>query len=565
MSIFAGIYSRSDAELSDSQCTALRRSVSRHPNETLFEYRSPRFYLVKADVGALAPARGLELSPRGVSVIAGEPLIAEDDRTDCEDLATESRSLHQKWDAGDALALRNANGTFCAAHYDIQSHTLSLFADKLGVRSLYYWLDPQLCVFGTAMRILESAGLFDRRIDFRGLAEVAALQFPLGDRTPYDGLRLMYPAEEIRVAGPAERRNRYWRWDECKPVEGVDLKKEIHRRFIVAVKRRLRNDRIVKAMLSGGMDSRCVVGALHSLGTTLITFNNSFENSYDQVFGREVARRIGSVHMERLRTHDADDQAQQQRFMFDPSVNADGRLPERPLVFWTGEGGSVGLGHVYMDQTMVDLARKNDIDGLIRRLPLGNLPRRIFQNAVADIFVNGPEKGAREEFARLYCRDPGRNVYLYFLANDQRRHVCRHYESLDIRRSEIQMPFYDAGFLAAIVGAPIDLFLRHAFYIDWLKEFPAPIYDVPWQAYPGHVPCPHPVPPGLIYQWSGIRNQSDATIARQAWDTLVAPDFPHRLLKRSQVFASYLLHRFLGGDQEYIFNIASTIRRYSGA
>lgn len=413
MSIFAGIYSRSDAQLSDKQCEALRRNVSRHPNETLYEYRSPRFYLVKADVAALAPAHGLEQSTRGVSVIAGEPLIAEVDRMDCEDLATESRSLHQKWDAGNALALRDANGTFCAAHYDEQTHALSLFADKLGVRSLYYWLDPNLCVFGTALRILESSGLFERRIDFRGLAETAAMQFPLGDRTPYDGVRLMCPAEEIRVSGRTESRRRYWRWDQCPPMEETDLKKVVHRRFLTAVKRRLRNDRIAKAMLSGGMDSRCVVGALHSLGTTLITFNNSFENSYDQVFGRECALRLGSVHMERLRTHEADDQSRAHRFLFDPSVTAHGRPPERPSVVWTGEGGSVGLGHVYMDETMVDLARKNDIDGLIRKLPLENLPRRIFQDAVADLFVGAAEKGAREEFAGLHCQDPGRNVYLF--------------------------------------------------------------------------------------------------------------------------------------------------------
>lgn len=565
MSIFAGIYSRGDGALSDKQCDALRRVVSRHPNETLYEYRGPRFYLVKADLGAFAAPRALEQSRHGVSAIAGEPLIAESGHSDCDDLATESRLLHEKWDGGQPLPLRNAQGTFCAAHYDSRAHALSLFSDKLGVRALYYWLDQRLCVFATALRILEGSGLFERRIDIRGLAETAALQFPLGDRTPYEGVRMMHPAEELRIAGETQRSSRYWRWDECPQLDRVGLEREVHRRFLTAVKRRLRGDRTVKATLSGGLDSRCVVGALHSLNVNLVTFNNSVENSYDQILGRECARRLGTVHCERVRTRADDDRIQAINFMRDHPGRVNGQPPERPAVIWTGEGGSVGLGHVYMNQKMIDLARKGDIEGLIGSLPLEQLPRRLFRNEVADLFVNAPAKGAREEFAGLHCPDPGRNVYLYFLANDQRRHVCGNYEMLDLRRYEIQMPFYDADFLAAIAGAPIDPFLRHAFYVEWLKEFPAPVFEVPWQAYPGHVPCPHPLPTGLIYQWSEEgRNRSHARVAKQGWDILAAPDFPRAILKRRQILASYLLHRFCGRDQEYVFNIADSIRRYSG-
>jgi asparagine synthase (glutamine-hydrolysing) len=565
MSIFAGLYSRGKRPLDDAQCQAIRRVLSRHPGETLYEYRAPGFYLVRADVGALAPARPLERTQNSVLAVAGEPIIA-DEGEDCADAATEITTLRDRFDAGHAEPLRHAQGTFCGAHYNEPAHALTLFADKLAVRPLYYRLDGELCVFATALRILESCGLFRLAIDLRGLAETAAFQFPLGDRTAYDRVRVIHPAEIIRVTPAGETSRRYWRWDECPPLRTDDVHKEVHRRFVAGVRRRLRGDHTVKATLSGGMDSRCVVGALHSLGTGLITFNNSYEGSLDQVFGRECARRLGTAHCERVRTRDVTDPSQNYKFLLQSQVDPDGRAPDRPNVIWTGEGGSVGLGHVYMDERMIGLARRNDLAALVASLPMSKLPRRLFRKDVADIFVNAPTKGAYEEVASFHSADPGRNVYLYFLSNDQRRHVAGFFDSVDLRRYEIQMPFYDASFLAAVAASPIDPFLGHAFYNDWLKLFPAPIWEVPWQSYPGHVPCPHEVPKGLIYQWSESgRNRTQGAIAKQGWDLLMAKDFPHQLLKWHQVLISYALHRFLGRDQEYVFNVAETIRRYAAA
>jgi asparagine synthase (glutamine-hydrolysing) len=564
MSIFAGLYSRT-RPLDDAQCEAIRRVLSRHPGETLYEFRTPRFYLVRADVGAFGPPRPLERTENSVLALAGEALIA-DEGEDCQDAATEMRTLRERFDAGHPEPLRLAQGTFCGAHYNATADALTLFADKLAVRPLYYRLDGELCIFATALRILEGSKLFKLAIDLRGLAELAAFAFPLNDRTAYDRVRLMHPAEMIRVAPEGETSRRYWRWDECPPLRTDDVRKEVHHRFVAGVKRRLRSDRTVKATLSGGMDSRAVVGGLHSVGASIITFNHSYDGSLDQVLGRECARRLGTKHIERVRTRDISDPVKNWQFMLDSYVDTSGRAPDRPNTIWTGEGGSVGLGHVYMDARMIELARRNDLAGLVAALPLGKLPRRLFRGDVADIFASAPAKGAREEFASLHSADPGRNVYLYFLANDQRRHVSNFYDTIDLRRYEMQMPFYDSSFLASVAASPIDPFLGHAFYNEWLKLFAAPIWEVPWQSYPGHVPCPHPIPEGLIYQWSESgRNRTDAGIARQGWNLLMAKDFPHRLLNWHQVFMSYVLHRFFRRDQEYVFNVAETIRRYTSA
>ena len=51
-------------------------------------------------------------------------------------------------------------------------------------------------------------------------------------------------------------------------------------------------------------------------------------------------------------------------------------------------------------------------------------------------------------------------------------------------------------------------FLEHRFYMDWLAQFPNGLNTVPWQAYPGHVPCTLPSPPGLKYQWDAYYDKA---------------------------------------------------------
>ena len=40
------------------------------------------------------------------------------------------------------------------------------------------------------------------------------------------------------------------------------------------------------------------------------------------------------------------------------------------------------------------------------------------------------------------------------------------------------MPFYDGSFLETIISGPIDAFLRHRFYHQWLKRFPREIFEL---------------------------------------------------------------------------------------
>ena len=234
-----------------------------------------------------------------------------------------------------------------------------MITDKLGLRPLYYWKDENYFAFASALRILEQLPLVAKQIDLHAVTEIVALGFPLADRTPRANISALKSAEILEVTERSISRHCYWRWDELE--ESSDSEPghlaEVYERFQAAVARRIRNDRSTVAYLSGGLDSRCVVAALAHQGVRVHTFNFARPGTQDQIFGDAFAREIGSVH--EAIPKEAGDHVPDYSSLLARSWGASRkRLSEpalRSSLAWSGEGGSVLLGHVHMNQAIVEL------------------------------------------------------------------------------------------------------------------------------------------------------------------------------------------------------------------
>jgi asparagine synthase (glutamine-hydrolysing) len=581
MTLFAGIFKRNkEGELPRAACDTLRSVISRDPRakDQTSVFEDERCFFAHVDIGAYGEA-GFRVDNDGagaVSMLAGEPLLRLSEEDAWQSRAKDLDVLHEDWLKGSWETLRSARGVFCAAHYQAKKGELSLIADKLCVRPLYYWADERYVVFATALRILESLALVPKEMDVRAVTEVVGFSLPLGTRTPYKNVRLLRAGEVARFDAHSASREQYWRWDEitvsARPEE--ELAREAYERFMRAVKRRIGRDRATFAFLSGGLDSRAVVGALRSLGTRLHTFNFSPKGSQDQIFGAEFAKKIGAVHAEAQRRDEGGpDWAQmlvdgwgevQAREQEEPA--------ERPMLGWSGDGGSVGLGHVYMSREIVHLMRKGERDAAIDaylRAEKASIPERFFKEDVAARLSGSLHRGIREELDDIHCDDAGRSFHLFLMLNDQRRHLARHFENIDRHHLELHLPFYDSDFLSLILSVPVDLCLEHKFYAKFLARFPAVVTSVPWQAYPGHEPCPLPVPQELTYQWSAdagkdVRESAarKRQLLKQAGELLASPDFPGKILDRGKFRLATLLHRTGVRDLGHVIESAEVYHKY---
>lgn len=574
MTIFAGIVSRRDgAAIADAECLALRNALSRAPEDTAQVYRDRRAFFAKVDIGALDGPAWSVRSDGTFAMMAGRPLLGPDQahtRTRAEDLA----ELHAGWTLGDDAAATRARGVFCAAHYDPAMHRLTLATDKLGVRPVYYWADPDRIVFASALRIIEALAFVPKVADFRGITELACLGTPLGARTPYAGIRILRSAEVVRISDSDEVHSQYWRWDRIAPSRRPEaqLAQAARDQFAAAVGRRLGGERTAAAFLSGGLDSRAVVAALRNAGAEVHTFNFSLPGTQDRVFAAGYARAAGTVHHEAAMTPEVE-----LRFStmlataLATSPGAVAAVGGRSRVVWSGEGGSMGSGLIYVDQSTVDALRAGHRDAAISMYldqQQAYVLRRLLQPKVSAALADAPRQGVAEELADIHPADPGRELYLFLLLNDQRRHLATHFEDIDRDRLEYATPFYDSDFLTAMIEAPIDLCLYHRLYMKWLGLLSPTAVSVPWQYYPGHVPCPLPIPEGLHYQWkpggaAAFNAPRRRQLLRSAREMLRAPGFPEDALRKGTVRLASWISRIRPGAYEYILRHAALYYRYA--
>jgi len=580
MSILAGIYNRrKDNSLPHAVCETLKNLISRNPEDKVIVFSDARCFLAKIDIGAYGePAFHID-SSGSVSMLAGEPLLDLDDNDSLRTRAQDLELLNQSWDRADCDLLARTRGVFCAVHYKPRSGRLHLISDKLGERPMYYWANDKYVIFSSVLRVLEGLAEVPKEMDLRAVTEITAFGYPLGDRTPYANIVRLKAGEVVQVSEHSVARSQYWRWDDIQPSPSSEeeLLRDAYETFTEAVTRRLRKDTATLSFLSGGMDSRCIVAALRASNVKVHTFNFAPDGSQDKVFGAEFARRAGTFHYENAGLYEAkldlDVWAPLPMALAD-ATRAPNRLrpapPERPQLVWNGDGGSVGLGHVYLSRSMIEPLRtgkREEAINIYLKAERAYVLTKLLQSDKASLLDAVPIRGIIEELEDIHCADPARGFHVFLMLNDQRRHLSHYYEHIDLHRFEFQLPFYDAVFLEKVLAAPIDFCIEHKFYTKWLSLFAPETKAVPWQTYPGHEPCPLPVPKELGYQWgaAGVYQAGDprrSKVLRLADEMLTADCFPYTLLNKNYLWLVSWIYRLSLRNYGYAITVAGTYYKY---
>lgn len=562
MSLLAGIYSLDDTPIDPSWVASIQANLSRK-TPPHHEYQDPRLYLAKIDLGLL-PGAGYHRDAT-VAMVTGEPLYA----------ASQVRVANRDEDArimaglplGDPEGFRRCRGSFSFAGYDPGKRELVVAVDRLGMRAIYYHRGPRHLFFSSSLRMLESLIPVPKRVDLRGVTEQVVFGVPLADRTPYADIQNLRGGEFLRARPGHVDVVPYARWGEipATSMAGPEFQEEAFRVFREAVACRGARSKTAVSFLTGGLDSRCILGALALEGKEIFTLNFQYPGLIDAEIAPRLAQSVGAHH--------AVWPVPDWRAVSTITISAparvpypDGAAPEHPRVVFSGDGGSVGLGFVYMDERILSLVRQGRLDELaeyyFRRK---QLPRRIFRPEVFEALHRLPEEGWREELRRAGGREPGKDFHIFLMENDQRRHLHHMLEDLDVNSVELLLPFYDTRWLELIGSAPVDWFLLHRFYYDFIRLFPQPIHAIPWQAYPGHLPCPLVEQPKSRPQWDlpkSLAYRSGQAAYDQARRSLLSRKFPSPLFRRNPLLTGAVVHGLRARNLAYFWRTFEVFERY---
>jgi len=519
MSILAGYYTRGGPLTAPPVEAEILRILSGIPGAAVHKASAAGCLIASADLGCFQ-SRGF-LSQPGVSsiAVAGHPYFDQPG-----DRERHAAHLRAELDSGRERVFGEANGSWCGAYFHEPSRTLTLVTDKLGLRPLYYWTADGLVVFSSALWILERLPSTGKIVDLEGATETVSFGFPLARRSAYRGIVRLYSGEHVRFGDTGAAAGRYFRLEDTpvseRPVE--DLALDAAEAFRQAVSKRCGGDSGAIAFLSGGLDSRCIVSMLRERGSNVASYNFSLSGTLDSVLAGQYAQAAGTTHFNErwsIGSHVI-------RSLAEAWPTAQPPFPvEHPRIVWSGDGGSVGLGAVYITrQIESDLlaGRMEDVIAAYVRNAGAALPQRLLGAAVRAAAAAFPSRGVREELAALATgRDALRAFYFFLMFNDQRHHLAGFYESVHEHGYELHLPFFDGAFLETVARVPTGEMLYHRFYTHFLKRFPAHTVSVPWQAYVDHDPCPLPMPEGVVRQWTDeFRKMVNGHKRRQLLDSI---------------------------------------------
>ena len=517
MSLTCGIYAlHPRTALPNSWRLHLRARLNRGDSGTIAEFNDRRLFALKLDINAF-DSPGWTVDDRHVTALSGDGIFTSDG--EARDRADDMATLALATSAELRPILLGSRGYFNLVRYDRADGSLILAVDRVGVRSLYIYSDGNVLVFAGAIRLIESLPGIRLTVDLRGVFETASFGVPLGERTRYREVQCLRGGTLLRFGNGQEIHDRYWKFDRdaCTQVTpDIDTTVDaLYAEFGNAVALRAGRRKAVFSALSGGLDSRGVTAELRRLGLDVHAINVSWPNSQDDVLGRMVAEKLGVTYHHAPRPIEESGNSLSRRLcrLLSEKAALCVDLPSIPRQLWSGNGGSLGIGHTKMTREATSLLNAGDAAGaashFIHAIKF-NLSGKLLRGSIARWAEALPFSSLMAEIDQIHCAEPARTLYVFRMEHDQRRLLAFHFEQIDLVPFEFVEPLFDPEVLRIACRLPMDYCLYHHMYHDLLKRFPPEVLSVPWQVYPGHEPCPIPLPP------RGIRSMEDTATDERA-------------------------------------------------
>jgi asparagine synthase (glutamine-hydrolysing) len=209
---------------------------------------------------------------------------------------------------------RGLHGKFTAVIWDRRNQQLVLVNDRFGMRPLYYAQLPERLLFAAEIKGLLANTQVPRQANLRGIAQFFTFGQLLGQDTFIEGIQLL-PAASVLTYHLDQNRihlDRYWRLAP-EPVKGTrseDVLDQLDHTFADAVRRTTAGVPKLGLSLSGGVDSRTILGVVDD-HQPLTTVSIGMPGSADHRSAAAMARLTNRPHHQCLLGDDFLDHVEQ--------------------------------------------------------------------------------------------------------------------------------------------------------------------------------------------------------------------------------------------------------------
>jgi asparagine synthase (glutamine-hydrolysing) len=193
------------------------------------------------------------------------------------------------------------NGAFFIAVYDAVQRRLLLTNDRYGLYPHYYHDESGKLVFGPEVKSVLRAPFVTKKLNVTAAAEYFRFQQLLGVKTFHEGI-LVFPygsVGEFDLQNSSWGIHHYWDWDQIADRTHIQFEEaslELGHLLRRAVERRSDDGFRPGVFLTGGLDSRTLLGLMPPRNPPPISATFGVENSRDVYYAKQIADAVGSRH-----------------------------------------------------------------------------------------------------------------------------------------------------------------------------------------------------------------------------------------------------------------------------
>ena len=181
---------------------------------------------------------------------------------------------YKQWGDG---CVERFNGMFAFALWDDVRQRLICARDHLGIKPFYYFQTPEFIAFASESKALQK--FHGNKLEPDGVAAYLLSSYVPSKMSIFKGVAKLLPAHLmfIEPSGRVEQR-RYWGINKTAGIEDTPSAREkLDGLLELAVRRQIRSDVPIGALLSGGVDSGMVVALASKHVEQLHTYSVGFE------------------------------------------------------------------------------------------------------------------------------------------------------------------------------------------------------------------------------------------------------------------------------------------------
>ena len=194
--------------------------------------------------------------------------------------------------------VKELNGSFSLVIWDDNDQKLLIANDRYGSRPLYYAHNNGRLLFASEVKAILQDETFEKEINPEAVAEFFTFEYILENKTFFNGINLLPPASIFTYKNGQLSIKPYW---DFEFVEEYDKPEDYYVEKLVsafkkAVERRMIGNHRFAVSLSGGLDSRAILGAIGKKYFPVYTFTYGVPGCNEAKIAKKVANKSGTIH-----------------------------------------------------------------------------------------------------------------------------------------------------------------------------------------------------------------------------------------------------------------------------